>query len=220
MADIPLEPDHPSRAPLAAVADGLAELKDVPALLLWGARDPVFTERYLADLTDRLPQADVQRYARAGHLVTEDVPGDGRADLALAGRPTARSRRRPLRQAPSASRRGRPSRTGPATAPPPSWRCAAGSRTGCPSPGSRTGSPRPPPGCRTRAYARATGSPCWSRPALDLTVAVYACWRVGAVIVVADAGLGLRGLFAALRGAGPDHVIGTDARWPRPDSAG
>ena len=45
-------------------------------------------------------------------------------------------------------------------------------------------------------------------PGADLTAAVYACWRVGAVIVVADAGLGLRGLAHALRSARPDHVIG------------
>jgi acyl-coenzyme A synthetase/AMP-(fatty) acid ligase len=45
-------------------------------------------------------------------------------------------------------------------------------------------------------------------PGLELTVAVYACWRVGAAIVVADAGLGLRGMGHALRSASPDHVIG------------
>lgn len=45
-------------------------------------------------------------------------------------------------------------------------------------------------------------------PGVDLTTAVYAVWRAGGVIVVADAGLGLRRLGRALRGAGPDHVIG------------
>jgi pimeloyl-ACP methyl ester carboxylesterase len=74
VADIPLEAAHPSRAALTAVADGLAELTDVPALVLWGPRDPVFTARHLADLRARIPQADVQRYPDASHLVTEDVP--------------------------------------------------------------------------------------------------------------------------------------------------
>ena len=45
-------------------------------------------------------------------------------------------------------------------------------------------------------------------PGVELMVAVYACWRAGAAIVVADAGLGLRRMAAALRSAGPDHVIG------------
>ena len=40
-------------------------------------------------------------------------------------------------------------------------------------------------------------------PGADLAAAVYACWRIGAVIVVADAGLGLRGLARALRVPGP-----------------
>ena len=39
------------------------------------------------------------------------------------------------------------------------------------------------------------------RPGIDLTVAVYAVWRLGASIVVADAGLGLRNLGRALRSA-------------------
>ena len=74
MADIPLEPDHPSRATLEGWPWAWPSWPTFPALLLWGARDPVFTERYLDDLIDRLPQADVQRYPRAAHLVTEDVP--------------------------------------------------------------------------------------------------------------------------------------------------
>jgi len=45
-------------------------------------------------------------------------------------------------------------------------------------------------------------------PGIELTVAVYACWRVGAVIVVADAGLGVRGMAHALRSAQPRFVIG------------
>ncbi len=46
-------------------------------------------------------------------------------------------------------------------------------------------------------------------PSADLTAAVYATWRAGAVIVVADKGLGLRAMGRALRGARVDHVIGT-----------
>jgi acyl-coenzyme A synthetase/AMP-(fatty) acid ligase len=45
-------------------------------------------------------------------------------------------------------------------------------------------------------------------PGAELAAALYACWRIGAVVVIADAGLGLAGLGRALRGAGPDHVIG------------
>jgi acyl-coenzyme A synthetase/AMP-(fatty) acid ligase len=46
-------------------------------------------------------------------------------------------------------------------------------------------------------------------PSADLTAAVYAVWRAGAVIVVADKGLGLRGMRRALRGASVGAVIGS-----------
>ena len=39
---------------------------------------------------------------------------------------------------------------------------------------------------------------------------LYACLRLGAVVVVADAGLGTRGLSRAVKGATPDFLIGID----------
>ncbi|MET0589820.1 MAG: alpha/beta fold hydrolase [Naasia sp.] len=45
-------------------------------------------------------------------------------------------------------------------------------------------------------------------PGADLTAALYACLRIGAVVVVADAGLGVTGLTRAVRGAQPDWIIG------------
>ena len=74
VADIPLEPAHVSAATLDEIAEEVRKLDDVPALLLWGPRDPVFSDRYLRDLRARLPHADVQRYERASHLVVEDAP--------------------------------------------------------------------------------------------------------------------------------------------------
>ena len=47
-------------------------------------------------------------------------------------------------------------------------------------------------------------------PGVDLTVALYACLRLGAVVVVADAGLGTKGLSRAVKGATPDFIIGID----------
>jgi acyl-coenzyme A synthetase/AMP-(fatty) acid ligase len=48
-------------------------------------------------------------------------------------------------------------------------------------------------------------------PGLDLTTTVYACWQAGAVIVVADAGLGWRRMADSLRSADPDYLIGIPA---------
>jgi olefin beta-lactone synthetase len=207
VADIPLEPDHPSRPVLEDVAEGLAKLEDVPALLLWGARDPVFTERYLEDLLDRLPQADVQRYPLAAHLVTEDVPEAAGHVWQWVGAQARRSE-------PPARPRG-----------PTTWPWAAQLARSTDGAAAVTELRRG----RTRAVSFAELEQRISRvaaglqadgvrpghrvallvpPGIDLTVAVYACWRIGAVIVVADAGLGVGGLAHALRSAGPEHVIG------------
>ena len=77
------------------IADGLGALAEVPVLLLWGPRDPVFSDRYLRDLRGRLPQADVHRYEGASHLVhrgrtrgADDVVALGaRTCIGRAGRP-------------------------------------------------------------------------------------------------------------------------------------
>ena len=45
-------------------------------------------------------------------------------------------------------------------------------------------------------------------PGIDLAVCVFACWRIGAVVVIADAGLGARGMGRALGSANPSYVIG------------
>jgi len=209
VADIPLDPSHPSAAPLAAIAAGLHQLADTPALILWGPRDPVFTERHLRDLLERLPHAQVHRYDGASHLVTEDRPASAAAiaDWVAAGRPSLPQRTRVLPEAG------------------PSLDSALLARA---TDGSDAVVEMGSSGVRRRVsfalLARrveeiaaglvAAGVRPGDRVALlvppgaDLTAAVYACWRAGALIVVADAGLGVRGMRRALRAAAPDHVIG------------
>lgn len=229
VADIPADSRHSSRAALDAIAARVAQLK-VPALLLWGPQDPIFTDRYLDDLCDRLPHADVHRFEGAGHLVAEDrpyadailrwlaehrtpllapatsAPGDGTADQsAAADRPLAVvasdadyrplwDRLEQLRDDDSAAvidmgRNGRAARRV-------SWRrlddrvrrIAAGlTRIGVRK-GDRISLLVP--------------------PGPTLTAVLYACLRIGAVVVVADAGLGIRGLTRAVRGSWPDVIIG------------
>jgi acyl-CoA synthetase (AMP-forming)/AMP-acid ligase II/pimeloyl-ACP methyl ester carboxylesterase len=211
VADIPFRPGHPSRAAQQAIAEDIRTL-DVPALLLWGPRDPVFGEKYLADVRDRLPQAQVHRYEGASHLLPEDAPQYAEAVAAwvtdLCAAPGA------------ASPRGR----GPSAEPPaPPWSALAAR--------SEDDSPAVVEvGGRSVSWAQlarrvsdlaaglaAAGVRPGDRvalllaPSADLTAAVYATWRAGAVIVVVDKGLGLRGMRRALRGAAPDHVLGGTA---------
>lgn len=203
VADIPLEDDHPSAAALTAVREGLADLADVPVLLVWGPRDPVFTERYLRDLLARLPHADVHRYDGASHLVLEDRPeGVGLVWDWVTGRPA-----RDEAAGPAPSRDGVPIEV----------RVDEPGRLAIAELGSGRRITVGELDQRVRHLAAALhgrGVRPGHRvavlvpPGIDLTTLVYALWRLGAVVVVADAGLGLRRLAGALRGAGPDHVVG------------
>ena len=147
VADIPLEPGHPSAPrPSTRSPRSVRKLDDVPALLLWGPRDPVFSDRYLRDLRARLPHADVQRYERASHLRRWRTPpeaGRRRVGLDRRARPPTGRRpdraRRPAADRPGARRptSGRDPTCGPAldepapaTPPPPSWSPAAGRSRG------------------------------------------------------------------------------------------
>ncbi|MGD9957939.1 alpha/beta fold hydrolase [Nocardioides sp.] len=204
VADIPFAGAHPSREAVEAIAEGVRSL-DVPALLLWGPRDPVFGEKYLADLRERLPQAQLHRYEGASHLVTEDAPQYVEAITAWLGdlaAPPARPDSEPAstgRHLWSAleERCDDPApavvEVGGATV---SWRDlderVRDLAAGLAAVGVR-------PGHRVALLVE---------PSADLTAAVYAVWRAGAVIVVADKGLGFTGMRRALRGADVDHVIG------------
>ncbi|KGH47514.1 hydrolase [Modestobacter caceresii] len=209
VADIPFSPGHPSRAAQEAIAEGIRSL-DVPALLLWGPRDPVFGERYLADLRERLPQAQLHRYEGASHLMPEDAPQYADAvaqwvtDLST-GRYTADTADRPRSAQPQPRGLGSALADRAADASPAvvevggttvSWaqlhRRVEHLAAGLAHAGIR-------PGQRVALLVE---------PSVDLTAAVYAVWRAGAVIVVADKGLGLRGMRRALHSARVDAVIG------------
>lgn len=220
VADIPVDARHRSAPELDRIAAGVAAL-DVPVLLLWGPRDPVFLERYLDDLTERVPHADVHRFEGAGHLLPDDADVAGAVfdwlgdRLPDGGRPA---------QAPTGLQSDAVDPGQPAQATPPLWArldellesdepalvemaAAGGPRTitwrllarrvdeiaaGLDDLGVRSGD---------RVSLLVT-------PGADLTAVLYACVRIGAVVVVADAGLGLGGLTRAVRGARPDWIIG------------
>jgi acyl-coenzyme A synthetase/AMP-(fatty) acid ligase/pimeloyl-ACP methyl ester carboxylesterase len=216
VADIPATPDHPSRAELDRIADGIRAL-DVPALLLWGPRDPVFSARYLRDLRDRLPHADVHRFEGAGHLVVEDEDVAG-AVLRWLDAPTTvpapEDHPEPFRAlgATLAERADDPGTALVELAGPRSRRVswsALAARTDQLARGLAASGVRP--GDRVALLVP---------PGVDLTSVLYACLRLGAVVVVADAGLGVQGLTRAVRAAEPSVVIGIEraliaARWLR-----
>jgi acyl-coenzyme A synthetase/AMP-(fatty) acid ligase/pimeloyl-ACP methyl ester carboxylesterase len=211
VADIPTTPAHPSYTAVAEVAARLPEL-DVPVLLAWGERDPVFHPGFAADLRRRLPQAELHRFPLAGHLVIEEEDVAALAD-AWIGRLLEPERAAPAARVPptpagaaepaalwaalvareeddatAVAVGGRPSLSFAALAGRVAG-IAAGLRDAGVVPGDRVAllAPEPP----------------------DFIAAAYACWVSGAVAVVADRGLGLRGLARALRSAEPRWLLGT-----------
>jgi acyl-CoA synthetase (AMP-forming)/AMP-acid ligase II/pimeloyl-ACP methyl ester carboxylesterase len=226
--DIPLDPSHPSAGTLDAIAAGLTALADVPVLLLWGPRDPVFSDLYLRDLIVRVPHAAVHRYEGASHLVVED------ADVAGAVRAWV-SDLSPADRVAAAAGATDPGVAGGSR---PLW-SAIETRRGDDDPavvemeGETVSASASFADFAADVDALAAGLAVHGvragdrvallvPPGIDLATAVYACWRRGASVVIADAGLGPRGISAALRSASPQFLIGIPRalaaarvlRWP------
>ncbi len=262
VADIPVDANHGSHAALSQVAESVTSLGQagVPALILWGAEDPVFLDRYLDDLRARLPEARVHRYEQAGHLLIEDrelsepiltwlnllntrLLGDPGSGL-----PTARDES-PADATTQASVRIEVAEhlapTGASSIDadvPRLWEHLAD--WGAPDSPHRdyTALVDMAGAASSRAIVRRTRRPAavswgelhetvsamatglWAAgmrpgdrvsmlvpPGRDLTAALYAILRIGAVAVVADQGLGVTGMTRAVRSARPRWIIGRTA---------
>ena len=70
--DIPLTNDDPGYETLQAMGEGLAQFKETPVLICWGAKDFVFDDDFLAMWQQHVPHAEVKYYSDAGHYVLED----------------------------------------------------------------------------------------------------------------------------------------------------
>lgn len=74
--DIPLAPGDPAFEELAAIERDLTLFEAVPVQLLWGARDFVFTTKFLAEWRRHFPRATVACWEDAGHYLFEDRAED------------------------------------------------------------------------------------------------------------------------------------------------
>jgi cis-3-alkyl-4-acyloxetan-2-one decarboxylase len=72
--DIPLRSKDPSYPLAKRVDDNLAVFSQTPMLVCWGEHDFVFNHQFLRVWQNRFPNAEVHRFADAGHYVLEDVP--------------------------------------------------------------------------------------------------------------------------------------------------
>ncbi len=207
--DVPFTDVHPSAAAIADVAERVRSLT-TPTLLAWGSADPVFNDDFALDLAARMPHADRQRFAGAGHLSPLEADVAGVVDQWLTDRLGLRC---------STGRRMQSSRL-----PRPAWSALvdrAGETATAFVDGS-TGERTSFADLHDRVMGLAAGLAdigvrpgqrvaLLVAPSIDLVAAVYGCWRAGAVTVIADRGLGLKGLGRAVRGAHVDWVVGPPA---------
>lgn len=217
VADIPLEPTHESAKALDEIAVGLEQLSDTPSLLLWGPNDKVFSDLYLHDLEQRLPHAAVHRFPTAAHFVTEDanvakaiIDWTQQLDASSTDKNLQHADRRALADFSIAN---------------PETLAVVDSTSGQRSISFGDFNEQITqlavgmllhgiqPGARVAVMVT---------PGVDLCLAVYGCWRLGATVVLVDSGLGRIGMQRALQSANPAFLIGIDKaliaakvlRWP------
>lgn len=207
VADVPFDDRHPSAPDIAAVAAALPGLT-VPVRLVWGSKDPVFNDDFAEDLRGRFADVALHRIAATGHLTVLETSIAPFVEDAIAAAGPA---------APTATP---PEPVGPTGAVDEIWsRIAGGDPLAVAVSDAASGDlvSRREFESRVATYAvalAAKGVRPGDRvavlvpPGVDLIAVVYACWRIGAVTVVADRGLGLRGLGAAVRSARVQHVVG------------
>jgi acyl-coenzyme A synthetase/AMP-(fatty) acid ligase/pimeloyl-ACP methyl ester carboxylesterase len=238
VADIPATAHHPSRAALERLAEGIRHL-DVPTLLAWGPRDITFSDRYLRDLIERMPHADVHRFENASHLVWEDADVAGLITQWLQvtfpdGEPIATAPA-PGEDTSSTPVHGRRRAVSAQAEPAPEMHLGGAIERLGSDPLHR----HEPAVVEIRPHGADPREITWARladrvedlalgmighgirpgdrvsvlitPGADLTAVLYACLRIGAVAVIADAGLGVKGLTRAVVGSHADWIIGIEA---------
>jgi acyl-CoA synthetase (AMP-forming)/AMP-acid ligase II/pimeloyl-ACP methyl ester carboxylesterase len=214
--DIPFTSQHPTHTTLDEIASELDQFADTPALLLWGAKDPVFSTAFLTDIRDRMPHASVHLYQQAGHLVMEDIGGE---HVILDWLETI-SRDESDKPGPQAQKDATDAGRGRL------WSEIERRRKDNGIAVAEMDTDGSAAIAREVSFAelmqrvellsdRLLGVGVRSgdrvapliRPGIDLVEMVYACWRIGAVVVAADAALGIRGVARALRGSRPDFIV-------------
>lgn len=219
VADIPATPQSPSYAMMQNIAEGIRHLQ-VPAFFQWGVQDPVFTRRYLADLMRRMPHADVHCYENSSHLVMEDqdvaTPFFEWLHEHFMQEHTLRQQhvQRRAKNVHSKSfvpmgaqleqRREEKTLAVVDMHPKDSTRIARHyTWAELAQNVERVANGLEELGVRPQSRVN-----LMIPPGALLTTCMYACLKIGAIVVVADTGLGAKGLTRALKGARPDYLIG------------
>jgi len=71
--DIPLSDLDPAYRAVLEAENGLGHFSKTPVLICWGEKDFIFNRDFLTEWMRRFPQAELHRFPRAGHYVTEEA---------------------------------------------------------------------------------------------------------------------------------------------------
>lgn len=205
VADAPLTARHSSARDIADVAEKVSALA-VPVRLVWGSRDPVFNVDFAHDLMKRFQNVALHRIADSGHLTVLEVSIAPFVEAAIeeAGKGKPHEQFLPRRSDGSTL-----------------WsqidHWVNTDDIAITDAAANVSITRPDFASRVASYAEELHHRGVQRgeriavlvpPSVDLIAVVYACWRIGAIAVIADRGLGLQGLKSAIRASRVSHVIG------------
>ena len=202
VAEVPFNEQHHNHSVLDRVAEQLPQL-NIPVRLIWGSKDPVFNDDFADDLLHRFRNVALHRIAQAGHLAVLET------SIALFVEDAMKDT---LVQKLPALSLGEPE---------PLWgRLEQADRAHELAVHDATAQESVTFGefsARVATFAQELHRQGVQRgqriavlvpPSVDLIAVVYAAWRIGAITVIADRGLGLRGLGNAVRSARVQHVVG------------
>ncbi len=203
VADVPFNEEHESFGDIAEVAAQLPNLK-VPVRLWWGAKDPVFNDDFADDLMKRFADVQIQRVANSGHLAVLETSIASFVESAISEARSVDPQVIESQGSPESlwSRIMNPSRK---------------DTLAIHDDADQSSVTFAELDSRVATFAQALvqrGIEAGQRvavlvpPSIDLIALVYACWRIGAVTVIADRGLGLNGLGRAVKSSRVQHVVG------------
>ena len=206
VADVPFNDRHESFNDIAEVAAQLPKL-NVPVRLWWGAKDPVFNDDFADDLIKRLSDVQIHRVANSGHLAVLETSIATFVENAISQSGSINP------QAVDATKVGEslwsriesPSRQNTLAI----YDGADKSSVKFSDLDSRVASFAQ--GLIQQGVHSGDRVAVLVPPSIDLIAVVYACWRIGAVTVIADRGLGIKGLGRAVKSSRVQHVVGVRA---------
>ena len=206
VADVPFDDKHESFSDIAQVAAQLPNL-NVPVRLWWGAKDPVFNDDFADDLIKRFSDVQIHRVANSGHLAVIETSIATFVENAISQSQLVNSQGVVATEITESlwSRIESPSRQNTLAI----YDGADKSSVKFSELDSRVASFAQ--GLIQQGVQAGDHVAVLVPPSIDLIAVVYACWRIGAVTVIADRGLGIKGLGRAVKSSRVQHVVGVRA---------